>query len=70
MDSSSTQLVVQIFGIIGAIVGALLLAIGIGYYCHALWAIKRQGMGMDYNHNIGNYRNRDSITIRSYRSCI
>ena len=45
-----------VIGVIFAIIGAILLAVGIGFSC-ILWIIKRKKMGMDYNHNITSYWN-------------
>jgi mannose/fructose/N-acetylgalactosamine-specific phosphotransferase system component IIC len=56
--STSSQAIAQFFGTIFAVVGGVLVAIGIGY--HVLWTPKRKRMGMDDNCNIDYYWNRDT----------
>ena len=57
--STSSQAIAQFFGTILAVVGGVLLAIGIGYIVMD-WTAKRKRMGMDDNCNIDYYWNRDT----------
>jgi uncharacterized protein (DUF2062 family) len=56
----------QFLGSIGIIIGAIVLAVGIGYLVVSLWSTKRNGLGMDYCSNFNNHSNSNP----NYLCCI